>query len=343
MMSRGNARFRLVSREMQLHIPQDIATVVELQELMNVQKQVISSQYNKPIMGIIQDGLVGCYLLTQDELVIDRGHFNDCVLSAGEYYTNELPDLFLRASEFYKPHELYSGRVLFSSILPRDFQYISKNNADETVQIINGILISGVVDSRIVGKTHNSIINLIFKEYGYKRTAEFMSSLQWLINRYNVNLGFSVGINDFIISASNKHEIKESIQKAYIEVKLVEESDEKHDLKEFKINSLLNNRGQKLAITGLRKNNRLETMVKCGSKGKKINIIQITGHLGQNNVEGIRIKPEIDDKQRTLPSFKRGDTHPVSRGFVEHSFMDGLSPEEFFMHNFQLMLLGVIQ
>ena len=49
-------------------------------------------------------------------------------------------------------------------------------------------------------------------------------------------LGFSIGLPDFIISASNKHEIKESIQKAYIEVKLFEESDEKHDLKDFNIN-----------------------------------------------------------------------------------------------------------
>jgi DNA-directed RNA polymerase beta' subunit len=36
---------------------------------------------------------------------------------------------------------------------------------------------------------------------------------------------------------------------------------------------------------------------------------------------------------RTLPHFYRHDDSPAARGFCENSFMDGLSPHEFFFHN----------
>lgn len=319
--------------EMQAHIPQDYGTVAEVQELMGVNKMIVSAQGSRPIMGVIQDSLLGSYLMTHKDVKIPRKQFMDCIFSAGEIYVSNFKSFLKRASMYYT--DLFCGRVLFSILLPHDFHYSSKNNAsldEPTVIIEHGILKQGIIDKKIIGRSHGSIVHRLYKEYSPERSAEFLTSVQFLVNRWLSYRGFSVGAADFIINPENERGVEDAIQKAYIEVKTIEKSDEPPNIKEFKINNALNNRGQKLAINGLCKNNRLEVMINSGSKGSKMNIIQIAGHLGQNNVNGQRIQCEIDNGTRTLSCFSRGDTHPVSRGFVESSFKKGLSPPEVFFH-----------
>jgi DNA-directed RNA polymerase II subunit RPB1 len=80
----------------------------------------------------------------------------------------------------------------------------------------------------------------------------------------------------------------------------------------------------------LPKTNRVVQMVESGSKGSGLNITQMVGLLGQQLVEGRRIKYTLQD--RTLPHFPRFDDGFESRGFVENSFITGLRPAEFFFH-----------
>ncbi|KAK9713059.1 hypothetical protein RND81_06G000500 [Saponaria officinalis] len=71
-------------------------------------------------------------------------------------------------------------------------------------------------------------------------------------------------------------------------------------------------------------------MVTAGSKGSFINISQMTACVGQQNVEGKRIPFHFIS--RTLPHFTKDDYGPESRGFVENSYLRGLTPQEFFFH-----------
>ena len=52
--------------------------------------------------------------------------------------------------------------------------------------------------------------------------------------------------------------------------------------------------------------------------------------VGQQNVEGRRINYGF--KHRTLPHFPKYDVGQESRGFVENSYLKGLTPQEFFFH-----------
>ena len=74
----------------------------------------------------------------------------------------------------------------------------------------------------------------------------------------------------------------------------------------------------------------MKAMVTAGSKGSFINISQMTACVGQQNVEGKRIPFGFVD--RTLPHFTKDDYGPESRGFVENSYLRGLTPQEFFFH-----------
>jgi DNA-directed RNA polymerase II subunit RPB1 len=76
--------------------------------------------------------------------------------------------------------------------------------------------------------------------------------------------------------------------------------------------------------------NNVKSMAMAGSKGNDINISQIIACVGQQNVEGKRIPYGF--RRRTLPHFAKDDLGPESRGFVENSYLRGLSPQEFFFH-----------
>ena len=57
---------------------------------------------------------------------------------------------------------------------------------------------------------------------------------------------------------------------------------------------------------------------------------QVIAVVGQQNVEGKRIP--FGFRHRTLPHFIKDDYGPESRGFVENSYLAGLTPTEFFFH-----------
>lgn len=127
---------------------------------------------------------------------------------------------------------------------------------------------------------------------------------------------------------------------------------------ENQVNRILNDARDKTgssAQKSLSEYNNFKSMVVAGSKGSKINISQVNAlfilgkqsillhyswHwiipsqviavVGQQNVEGKRIP--FGFKHRTLPHFIKDDYGPESRGFVENSYLAGLTPTEFFFH-----------
>ena len=74
----------------------------------------------------------------------------------------------------------------------------------------------------------------------------------------------------------------------------------------------------------LQKNNAFKNMAAAGSKGSNINISQIMGMVGQQNLNGRRISG-YGLHGRTLPSYK-DNSDPESMGFVRENYKNGLSP-----------------
>ncbi|ELA46460.1 hypothetical protein VCUG_02055 [Vavraia culicis subsp. floridensis] len=57
--------------EMNLHMPQSYNTRAELENICGVDKNVLSCQGNKPVMGIVQDSLVGVRKMTDDGVFVE--------------------------------------------------------------------------------------------------------------------------------------------------------------------------------------------------------------------------------------------------------------------------------
>ena len=67
-----------------------------------------------------------------------------------------------------------------------------------------------------------------------------------------------------------------------------------------------------------------------GSKGKSVNMAQILGCVGQQDIWGSRIHNGFSE--RTLPHFHKNDIGPSAKGFCKNSYIQGLSPSEMFFH-----------
>jgi len=159
-----------------------------------------------------------------------------------------------------------------------------------------------------------------------------------------MNSGFSVGISDLIADEETKTNIgKElSVLKGQIEdivlqvhTGLFDNSSGRTNQEEFesKVFATLNkviDRAGKEGRNSLSDDNRMTNMIKAGSKGSNTNVAQMIAVLGQQNIEGKRIPYGFQD--RTLPHFKRFDDGAAARGFIESSFVKGLTPHEFFFH-----------
>lgn len=319
--------------EMNLHMPQSYNSISELREIMLVSKQVVSPQSNRPVMGIVQDTLLGVSRLTSKNTFIKLEEFFNLVYASGLVKKTSLRPAILR------PRTLYTGKQLFSLTIPR------LNFFRDTVVVVDGVLLDGVICKKSVGTAQGSLIHIITNDYGHTEITRFIDSLQKLIATYLALISsFSVGIGDTISSAETMVGISDAIEDAKFQVrKLIHHSRRRNFEKlpglslretfESKVNMALNKARDvsgTSAAENLKNTNGLKQMIMAGSKGSYINISQVTSCVGQQNVEGKRIP--FGFRHRTLPHFAKNDYGPESRGFVTNSYLSGLNPEEFFFH-----------
>ena len=154
----------------------------------------------------------------------------------------------------------------------------------------------------------------------------------------------SVGISDLIADEVTKQKITQSITKQKMEVSSMIEkvhlgifnnitSNTNVEEFEIQVNRILNtamNETGKIAGNSLDKNNRFLMIVNSGSKGSMLNMSQMISGLGQQNVDGKRIPYGFES--RTLPHYCKYDDGPSARGFVENSYISGLTAPELFFH-----------
>lgn len=322
--------------EMNLHCPQNIQTMSELMDIAAVPYMIISPKKGKPIIEVVQDTLLGSFRLTKDHIRI-----NDKVMAnlqmVNSYFKGKLND----PSDKYD----YTGKEAYSEILPPGLFIDTINNNDERFIVENSIVKSGFLDGSVFHNVSTGLSSIIYHDYGPFEVRKFLDNTQRLICRWLLTAGFSVGISDLVVNEETKNKlngtIKEMKGKAYnkldeIRRGILENNSifNNEDFIEREIIEILNETTSKVGKIGHsqidEKTNRMINMVKSGSKGKPTNVAQIIACVGQQNVDGKRISYGFTD--RTLPHFTKYDDGPDARGFVENSFISGLSPQEVFFH-----------
>lgn len=338
--------------EMNMHVPQSLETKAELSEICMVPKQIVSPQSNKPVMGIVQDTLCGIRKFTKRDTFIGQGMMMNLVMwISGDNWDGRIPP-----PAILKPVPLWTGKQFMSLIIPSRINLLGFHSAhpdnenteispaDTRVFIEDGQLLAGILCKKTVGAAAGGIIHVIFNEHGPEATRDFFNNCQTVVNYWLLQTGFSIGIGDTIADGQTMATINQTIATAKDGVKKIIAQARENKLTcnpgmslresfESEVNKVLNrarDTSGTSAQRSLKEQNNVKQMVVAGSKGSFINISQMTACVGQQNVEGRRIP--FGFQHRTLPHFTRDDYGPESRGFVENSYLSGLTPQEFFFH-----------
>lgn len=341
--------------EMNLHVPQSLPARAEAELMMLSARVVVSGQSNRPVMGIIQDTLLAVQKMTKRNIFIEK----DLVFNMLMWVTQW--DGRIPIPAILKPKELWTGKQLLSTILPKINLKSSASSGpgkdasgktmpntfnmyDNYVTIQEGELLEGTVDKKTVGSGMGGLIHTAWLDVGWEENARFMIQIQQIVNHWILQHSFSIGACDAVADAETMRQIESTIDKAKKQVQDLVRQGQMGELEiqpgrtmiesfEQLVNKVLNtarDHAGKSAQSSLDETNSVKAMVTAGSKGSFINISQIIACVGQQNVEGKRIPYGF--KKRTLPHFSKDDIGSESRGFVENSYLRGLSPQEFFFH-----------
>jgi DNA-directed RNA polymerase beta' subunit len=331
--------------EMNLHMPQDPESEAELKNLAAVPYQIISPANNSSIIGIYQDSMLGCYRFTRDNINFTQ---KDAMNLLMMFNRVDMSKIKRKRSERVSNFEVLSQILPPMSLKVKNKQYNGDtekpDSSNNIIEIKDGTYLRGQMDKGILGSGTKGLIHRVCNDYGNMASAAFVDNLQNIITEYMRNSGFSVGISDLITDEKTNQKIISIITEKKADVKnlidqvqigIFENNSGKTNEEEFetKVNNILSraqNDAGREALKNLDKDNRFVIMFNAGSKGTEINIQQMTACLGQQNVDGKRIPYGFE--HRTLPHYTKYDDSPAARGFVESSYINGLSPQELFFH-----------
>ncbi|KAJ4366276.1 DNA-directed RNA polymerase II core subunit rpo21 [Neocucurbitaria cava] len=334
--------------EMNLHVPQSDETRAEIQNLCMVPKQIVSPQKNQPLMGIVQDTLLGIYKMSRRDNFLPIEQVMSIMMWVPDW------DGIVPEPAILKPRPLWSGKQIISMAIAKEVNIFrpdddSKPSAwndiiDKSLCIMGGELIFGSVTKKIVGASSGGIIHIIFNEISSSAAVQFFNACQRIVNWWLLHHGFSFGVGDTVPDPKTSDKIAEEVAKAKANVEVIIGEATRDTLEplpgmtirgtfESKVQKFLNEGregGGTAAQNSLKDFNNVVQTVVSGSKGSTVNISQMVALVGQQAVEGQRIP--FGFKYRTLPHFTKDDYSPESRGFVENSYLRGLTPSEFFFH-----------
>jgi len=324
--------------EMNMHALQNEEARAEARVLMRVQEQILSPRFGGNIIGAIQDHISGTYLLTNSNPEFTETQALDLLRATR---VDELPEADGVDDE---GREYWTGRTLFSELLPDDLDLSFTSSAGDDVVIEDGRLIEGTIDEDAVGAFGGEVVDTLTKEYGETRSRVFINEIASLAMRAIMNFGFSIGIDDESIPPAAEEQVDDAIESAYDRVQELISTYEAGELEslpgrgvdetlEMKIMQTLGKARDSagdIADDHFGDDNPAVVMAQSGARGSMLNLTQMAGCVGQQAVRGERINRGYED--RTLSHFKPNDLSADAHGFVENSYRNGLTPREFFFH-----------
>ena len=331
---------------MNAHIPQNITTEIELRQLAATPFQIINPGSNKPLIAIFQDSLLGSFRFTRKDINFTPREAMNMLMSYPHVDVNELRRLGDTVSNFDILSQITPPITLKykTGLFDEDTDDAKDPENNNVLEIYAGKYKRGQIEKSVFESASKGIVHRICNDFGNMACADYNDNLQSIVTEYMKTSSFSVGISDLIADRQTNDMISDVIRLQKMEVQTIID---KIHLGIFENNTAATNKvtfelvvsnilnkateeSGKIGKKSLSKDNRFLMIVNSGSKGNLHNISQMVSCLGQQSVDGKRISYGFDD--RTLPHFKKYDDSPNARGFVENSYITGLTAPELFFH-----------
>ncbi|HIE41147.1 MAG TPA: DNA-directed RNA polymerase subunit A' [Candidatus Aenigmarchaeota archaeon] len=294
--------------EMNLYVPQTEEARAEIKHLMDVYKHIRTPRYGLPIIGLKHDHIIGTYLLTKEDLKLSK---------------NEVANLlaFININKELDK-DFYTGKEIFSLLLPNDLNFRGNTKTGEEVVIENGILKKGYIDEKLVGAEKGELLNKIELLYGEDIAAKFIEDLVRVSLNFLMTYSYTISVRDYSLSKEDEHRI-EKIVTVKIRDYIIDPTEDR----QLELERVLKD-VEKIIKEKLSKDSSARIAAETGARGSLISVSQIIGCVSQEKLKGKRITRGYYG--RTLPHFKLRETNPCVYGFVKNGYLKGISPTEFF-------------
>lgn len=309
--------------EMNLFVPQNVEAMVEAAELMAVEANVLSAA-GRPVVGLVQDSLLMASVLTSQDFTIEAADAMQLAMCTTASW--------VRASGARRPLD---GTTVAGWCLPDTLSARCSNG----LEVVSGRIVAGRHTKATLGPTRGSLVHMAALRLAPADVGRLFDDHQWVSHELAAQFGASVGIAECIVPEHVQQAVQDVLALANERVARIAaryDVDPCGDLPpraERRVNTILNacRDAVGLLVCDVHRDGGLMRMIDAGSKGSVLNIAQIAGCVGQQNIEGRRIIPQLPGG-RALPHFAPGDCGPAARGFVASSYADGLQPNEFWFH-----------
>lgn len=246
-------------------------------------------------------------------------------------------------------------------------RYWSHSPEEEKVEIMDGELLTGVLDKNQIGASTDGVVHAFYEVYGPRYAGKLLSVFGRLFTTYLQHRGFTCGIDDLtlteegdqarkkILSKARKGGMEAAIEFARLargrvqhavppqpaEVRRLLEDALRVDEQMKALDSSFKSAMNKLTTEAIGAvmpghlekafpANGMQLMTVAGAKGSAVNTSQISVCLGQQELEGRRVPTMVSGK--TLPSFRPFETNPIAGGYVAGRFLTGIRPQEYYFH-----------
>ncbi|HSB47430.1 MAG TPA: DNA-directed RNA polymerase subunit A' [Candidatus Bilamarchaeum sp.] len=314
--------------EMNLHIMQTEEAQAEARHLAKVEKQLLSPRHGHAIIKPQEDHVSGLYFLTNDEAKFSKSDAASMLYLIG---ITKLPEPDLAGG-------MYSGKLLFSQLLPDDTNLKVNSKMGEEIVIKNGRLVKGSVESKAM---EGELLEKMFVVHGPEFTRAFIDNVIRLALEAISLHGLSVSLKDYTLSEKGEERVNEINSKMNREIdNLIMQYKNRSlerapgmSLKEtlegliMEITTRAREDAGKVVESDLGLGNSSVIMAKIGARGSLLNAIQMSAMVAQQTVRSKRLLRGY--KGRLLPYFKTGALTAKEKGYVYSSFHRGMTPYEY--------------
>jgi DNA-directed RNA polymerase subunit beta' len=300
--------------QMAVHVPLSDEAQLEAREIMASDKNILKPGSGDPTVSAkMLDIVLGCYWMTKD-VSGEKGEGKFFASPNAAITAHDFGEISFRAlikvlptkSEKYKGFEgkLFEttvGRLMFNSVLPKDYPFIN---------------------TAIDRKKTSSIVDDLIEKYGIENIPPIIDKIKTFGFKYATYSGVTWGLDDIMIPDGKKEIIEKSKQKAEEIVEHFNQgliSKEERQRQTTEIWHGTKDEVEKLMPATLPKNGSVSDMVLSGARGSMNNITQMSGMKGLiTNTAGETIEFPI------LSCSKEGLT-PLEYFITTHGSRKGLT------------------
>ncbi|PSS09783.1 DNA-directed RNA polymerase IV subunit like [Actinidia chinensis var. chinensis] len=300
----------LINRPPSIHQHSFIALSVK--ELVALDKQLINGQSSRNLLSLSHDSLTAAHLVVVDGVVLNLHQMQQLQMFCPRQI--QLPAIVKAPLKANPPNTCFwSGKQLFSLLLPPDFDYDFPSN---DVRICNGELLSSTDGSSWLRDGEGSLLDCLVK-HCQEKSLEFLHAAQEVLCEWLSMRGLSVSLSDLYLSSDSysrenmigevSHALQEAERLSHTKLLMVDSnrdfligSEESMDAVDFGVERMCYEKQKSAAlsqvsVSGFKQvfwdiqnliyqyantDNSLVAMLKAGSKGNLLKLDQHSMCLG---------------------------------------------------------------